>query len=93
MKNPTILAIAGGFYFFGDEVPSTTPGYVCLKAAAMFGGFGGGKGLPGVSRGDREATVILDRFDEQMTCSFPESAVYGILPSIDLYTFKGTTLR
>jgi hypothetical protein len=87
-----ILAVSGGFYFFGTEV--TAPeGYIALQKAAMFGGFGGGKGLPGVARGDKEATVKLDRFDEGEECIFPITAVFAILPSIDLYKFKGTTLR
>lgn len=93
MKKPTILAIAGGFYFFGDEVASSQPGYVCLKDAAMFGGFSGGKGLPGVARGDKAAAVTLDRFSGGELITFPETAVYAIMPSIDLYEFKGTTLR
>lgn len=93
MKKPTILAVAGGFYFFGDEVTSAQSGYVCLKSAAMFGGFAGGKGLPGVARGDKSATVTLDRFSADETVTFPESAVYAIMPSIDLYAFKGTTIR
>lgn len=87
-----ILAVSGGFYFFGTEV--TAPeGYVCLKKAAMFGGFAGGKGLPGVARGDKSATVTLDRFDADEECLFPLTAVFAILPSIDLYAFKGTTIR
>lgn len=93
MKKPTILAIAGGFYFFGDEVSAPQPGYVCLKSAAMFGGFSGGKGLPGVSRGDKSAKVTLDRFEEDELVTFPESAVYAIMPSVDLYKFGGTTIR
>lgn len=90
--NTKILAISGGFYFFGTEI--TAPdGYVSLKAAAMFGGFAGGKGLPGVSRGDKSATVTLDRFEKDEELLFPLTAVFAILPSIDLYAFKGTTLR
>lgn len=92
MQNTKILAVAGGFYFFGEEV--TAPeGYVALKEAAMFGGFGGGKGLPGVARGDKAATVTLDRFAADTEVIYPLSAVYAIMPSIDLYTFSGTTLR
>ena len=90
--NTKILAISGGFYFYGTEI--TAPeGYVSLKNAAMFGGFSGGKGLPGVSRGDKAATVILDRFDVDEELLFPLTAVFAILPSVDLYAFKGTTLR
>lgn len=92
MKNTKIFAIAGGFYYFGTEVQAPE-GYIALKDAAMFGGFGGGKGLPGVARGDTEATVTLDRFAPDAICTFPVSSCYGILDSIDLYTFKGATLR
>lgn len=87
-----ILAISGGFYFFGTEV-NAPEGYVALKKGAMFGGFGGGKGLPGVSRGDKSATVTLDRFDADEELLFPITAVFAILPSIDLYAFNGATLR
>lgn len=87
-----ILAISGGFYFFGTEV-NAPEGYISLKNAAMFGGFGGSKGLPGVSRGDKSATVTLDRFEKDEELLFPMTAVFAILPSIDLYGFKGTTLR
>ena len=87
-----IIAVSGGFYFFGTEI--TAPdGYVCLKNAAMFGGFGGGRGLPAVSRGDASATVKLDRFDAEEELLFPITAVFAIMPSVDLYKFKGTTLR
>ncbi len=90
--NTKILAISGGFYFFGTEV--TAPeGYVCLKNAAMFGGFAGGKGLPAVSRGDKSATVTLDRFDPDEELLFPLTAVFAIMPSVDLYAFKGANLR
>ena len=87
-----ILAVSGGFYFFGTEI-SAPEGYIALKNAAMFGGFGGGKGLPGVARGDKSATVTLDRLDADEECLFPISAVFAIIPSIDLYAFKNTTLR
>lgn len=91
MKNK-IIAVSGGFYFFGTEV-AAPEGYVCLKDAAMFGGFGGGKGLPGVARGDNSSTVTLDRFKEGDEQFFPVTAVFAIMNSIDLYKFKGTTLR
>lgn len=87
-----IFAVSGGFYFFGTEV-SAPEGYVALKNAAMFGGFAGGKGLPGVARGDRAAIVKLDRFDPEEELLFPLTAVFAIMPSVDLYAFKGTTLR
>ena len=87
-----ILAVSGGFYFFGCEI-SAPDGYIALKDASMFGGFGGGKGLPGVARGDKSATVILDRFDAAAHLTFPLTAVYAIMPSINLYEFAGATLR
>lgn len=87
-----ILAVSGGFYFFGTEV-NAPEGYISLKNAAMFGGFAGGKGLPGVARGDKAATVTLDRFDKDEELLFPITAVFAILPSVDLYAHKGTTLR
>lgn len=92
MSNTKILAVSGGFYFFGTEVEAPE-GYVALTKTAMFGGFGGGKGLPGVARGDKSATVTLDCFDQGETQYFPQTAVFGIFSSIDLYTFKGTTKR
>ena len=90
-----ILAVSGGFYFFGTEVDAGKgqEGYIILKNAAMFGGFAGGKGLPGVARGDKSATVTLDRFDKDEELFFPITAVFAILPSVDLYAHKGTTLR
>jgi hypothetical protein len=92
MKNCKIFIIAGGFYFFGEEV-NAPEGYVALKNCSMFGGFGGGKGLPGVARGDKDSTVTLDKFKEEDVHTFPSTSCYGILSSIDLYSFKGTTIR
>jgi hypothetical protein len=92
-NNWKIFVIAGGFYFFGNEVESTTPGFIACTHCSMFGGFGGGKGMPGVARGDKEATVTLDRFPEGDTQYFPLTAVYGIINSVNLYEFSGTTLR
>lgn len=91
---PAILTVAGGFYFFGDLVQGH-PDYATLKNGAMFGGFEGGKGLPGVARGDSAARVNLDRFDESQTIQAPlfSGAVLAIFRSINLYTFPGTTLR
>ena len=90
--NTKILAVAGGFYFFGTEVQAPD-GYVALVDAAMFGEFSGGKGIPGVSRGDAAAKVTLDRYEAGKEVYYPISAVYAIMPSVDLYKFKGTTLR
>ena len=92
-KNWKIFIIAGGFYFFGEEVQATAEGYISMKNCSMFGGFSGGKGLPGVTRGDKEAKVTLDRFTEDDVQDFPISSCYGILGSINLYEFKGATLR
>jgi hypothetical protein len=90
--NTKIMAVVSGFYFFGTEVDAPE-GYVALVDAAMFGGFKGGKGLPGVARGDKSATVTLDQFQKGKEVIFPITSVVAIMPSIDLYTFKGTTLR
>lgn len=87
-----IITVAGGFYYFGQEVPSAE-GYIAIKNASMFGGFAGGKGVAGVSRGATDATVVLDKFEKDEECLFPIQNVYAILPCIDLYKFKGTTLR
>lgn len=92
MKNPTIFIIAGGFYFFGDEV-EVEEGYVGLNDCAMFGGFSGGKGLAGVARGDKSSTVTLDRFESGKIMRFPINSCYGIISCIDLYQFKGSLLR
>ena len=88
-----MFAIAGGFYIFGEEVPPPVPGYVSCKNAAMSGGFGGGKGIPGVCRGDKDATINLDRFAPDEELHFPLTAVYAIMPCIDLYKSKIATLR
>ena len=92
MKNTKIITVAGGFYFFGEEIEGPE-GYIAIKNAAMFGGFAGGKGVAGVCRGDKESTVTLDRFDANEELLFPVNAVYAILPCINLYEFKGTALR
>ena len=93
VKNPKIIVITNGFYYFGDLVESPKEGYVAIKSAAMFGGFDGGKGLPGLCRGDKTMTVNLDRFDEDELQYFPLHACIGILSTINLYEFKGTTQR
>ena len=90
--NTKIIAVSGGFYFYGEEVEGPE-GYIALKNAAMFGGFDGGKGVAGVARGDKAAIVTLDRFDEKEEVIFPLTAVFAIMPSIDLYKFKGTKIR
>lgn len=92
MKNCKLFVIAGGFYYFGEQVDAP-PGYVALKSCSMSGGFSGGKGMPGVCRGDKAAKITLDRFEENSISYFPETACYGIHDSINLYEFKGTTIR
>lgn len=92
MTNTKIITVAGGFYYFGEEV-SAPEGYIAIKNAAIFGSFAGNKGMPGVARGDNSATVTLDRFKEEEVIFFPITAVYAINPSVNLYEFKGTTLR
>lgn len=93
MKNPTILAVNNGFYLFGDLLDNAPNGYIAMKEVAMFGGFSGGKGMPGIARGDSGSKLNLDRFEPDKTCIWPISSVCGVYPSIDLYKFKGTTLR
>jgi len=91
-KNHKIIAVTGGFYFFGEEIPGAD-GYLTLEKFAMFGSFAGGKGLPGVARGDKEATVTLDFFADDQKGTFPLTAVLAIMDSIDLTKFSGTTIR
>lgn len=94
MENPSIVVIDGGFYLFGNVLPlDTMPGFVCMTEAAMFGGFDGNKGMPGVARGDKDAKVTLDRFDPSKMNYYPLSACRGVLPCVDLYKFKGAVLR
>ncbi|MDZ4726465.1 MAG: hypothetical protein SH817_09920 [Leptospira sp.] len=90
--NWKILTVAGGFYYFGNEVQAQE-GFIGLDKSALFGGFAGAKGMPGVARGAKDATVILDQFEQDTVTLFPITAVYSIASSVNLYTFKGTTLR
>ena len=91
-KNWKIVALTNGFYFFGNEV--TAPdGFIKIVEASMFGGFGGGKGMPGLARGDKSSTVTLDKFTENGDIVAPLTSVVFISDSINLYEFKGTTLR
>lgn len=93
MENPTILAVNNGFYLFGDLLENAPNGYIAMTNVSMFGGFQGGKGMPGVARGDKDAIVTLDQFDKEKTCLWPVQSVCGIYPSINLYKFKGAKLR
>lgn len=93
MNNPKIFTVQGGFYFFGNEINSGQEGFLACNEAAMFRGFGGGKGLPGVSRGDVNATVKLDTFEEDKVLYFPLENVIAVLPSINLYKFKGAKIN
>ena len=91
-KNWVIYAVDNGFYFFGNEVTGPD-GFMALREAAMFGGFGGEKGLPGVAKGHPKATVTLDRFEAEDELVIPQNRVVFIAKSINLYEFKGTTIR
>lgn len=93
MKNPTIIAVNGGFYLFGNLLKDAPDGFICMSEVAMFGGFNGGKGMPGVARGDTAMKVTLDRFEPSSVCLWPIRSVDGIYPSVDLYKFSGTVLR
>ena len=94
MKKTVILAIAYGFYIYGELIDDgKEDGFLKIVNAAMSGGFEGGKGIAGVARGDEAAKIKLDRFDPNEKCIFPLTSVVGIFPSIDLYKFKGTTIR
>lgn len=94
-KRYVIMAVDGGFYYFGEYLDDMVEqGYHKLTNAAMFGGFEGGKGLPGVHRGADGATVTLDRYAPDTILVMPESAVLTVMENcVDLYNFKGTTLR
>ncbi len=87
-----MIAVSGGFYFFGKEVPAPD-GYYALTECSMSGGFSGGKGMPGVCRGDNEAQITLDRFEKDDVQYFPLTAVFAIFTSVNLYDKKSTTLR
>ncbi len=95
MKNPTILAISGGFYIFGDLIPlnESPSGFIAMTKVAMFGEFGGRKGIGAVCRGDKDATVTLSKFAAHETCLWPVSSNLGIYPSVNLYEFSGTTVK
>jgi|SRR5690606_14493713 hypothetical protein len=92
VTNWKIFTVAGGFYYFGEEIEAPE-GYIAFTKASMFGGFSGGKGLPGVQRMDPSARVTLDRFTEDAQILVPISAVYAITDCGNLYEFEGTTLR
>lgn len=93
MKNNwKLVALSYGFYFFGEEVDAPE-GYIKLVQASMFGGFSGGKGVPGVTRGDKDARVTLDRFLDKGEVLAPLSSVVFVADSINLYESKNTTIR
>lgn len=92
MSEYKILAVAGGFYFFGRQAPAPE-GYIALTEAAMFGGFGGGLGLPGVARGAAKSTVTLDCFEKESVQLFPVENVYAVMTSVNLHKHKGTADR
>lgn len=93
MKKHVIVAVASGFYFFGVEATSPDERFMRLTQCAMFGGFSGGKGMPGVARGDKDAYVTLDFFDESSHMEIPLSAVLFVVDSIDLSTWNNATIR
>lgn len=88
-KNTVIVTVAGGFYYFGEEVKAQE-GYVALKNAAMFMGYDRGKGVPGVARGDKDSNVKLGFFTPGDVIHFPILHVYAITPCIDLSTWGNT---
>lgn len=87
-----ILAVQGGFYFFGLQVPAPD-GYIAMKNVSMSGGFSGGLGIAGVARGAKGAKITLDMFDQDAVQLFPIENVLAIMSSVDLYKFSGTTNR
>ena len=93
-KNWKLFIIQGGFYFFGEEVDAPD-GYIKAVNVSMFGGFAGGLGVFGVASGRQGAEVTLDRLGDDGTksCVWPLSAVIGIVDSINMYEFRGTTIR
>lgn len=91
MKNPKVFIVQSGFYFFGNEVKPENEGFIEFDEGAIFRNFGGGKGLPGVLRGDKKATVSLDRYIASERVLLPEENVIGIVDSINLYDFSGCT--
>jgi hypothetical protein len=102
MENPVIVTVDGGFYFYANLLNLNNNGFLEVNHLSMFGGFDGGKGLPGVVRNDPKATVILDQFDSEDEIDssdvhlFPLTSVFAVHPvkkGKDLYTFKGATLR
>lgn len=42
VTNWKIFTVAGGFYYFGEEIEAPE-GYIAFTKASMFGGFSGGK--------------------------------------------------
>lgn len=91
-KNWKIFTLNNGFYLFGEEVQAEQ-GYIKFINGAMFGGFSGGKGMPGVARGDKDAKITLDRFGPDQVVDAPMSAVTFIVDSINLYESENTTIR
>ena len=90
MNKRKIFTIAGGFYFFGEEIEAPE-WYIAAKQVSMFRWFEW-MGLPGVACGKKWCSVKLDSFEKEEICYRPISAVYAILPSINLYDRSGTTL-
>ncbi len=91
MNNPKIFIVQNGFYFFGNEVEPENEGFIEFNNGAIFRSFYGGKGMPGVARGDKSASVVLDRFIASERVLLPEINVIGVIDSVDLYNQKTTT--
>lgn len=90
MEKPVIVAATNGFYLFGEEVVGED-GWVSLENAHMFGGYSGGKGMPGIARGDKSAQVTLDAFPGLVKINLRHTIF--LAESINLLEFSGTTLR
>lgn len=91
-KKFVIVSVQGGFYYFGEEVP-TGEGFLKLRNAAMFSKYENEKGMASVARGDDKSFVVLDFFGPNQVVEFPLTSVLGIHDSIDLSTWKHTTKR
>ena len=92
-KNTThgwaILAVIHGFYFFG-RLTEAPDGYITLAEGAAFVGFT--QSIADVASGNPKASDTLARFDKNRELTFPISSVCAILPSVNLYTQKTTTV-
>ncbi len=67
-----------GYKKVSEKAKDCFEAHNCDSLSFMFGGFGGGKGLPAVARGDEEATVTLDCFGKNQIATIPITNCYGI---------------